>query len=118
MLAYAVRFKITDIKLFYPKTILSNGDTNHNSIQIKDALADDTSINIEAYKLSIIDKNITSESLKDHKLLFDNFEELRSKLKDELDEILFEYSEHLQASSAYLIPDISIVLSVITTIAA
>lgn len=90
MLAYAVRFNITDIKLFYPKTILSNGDTNHNSIQIKDALADNTSINIEAYKLSIIDKNITSESLKECKLLFDNFKELKSKLKVELEEVLFE----------------------------
>jgi 5-methylcytosine-specific restriction enzyme subunit McrC len=90
MLAYAVRFNITDIKLFYPKTILSNGDTSHNSIQIKDALAENTSINIEAYKLSIIDKNITSESLKERKLLFDNFEELKSKLKEELEEVLFE----------------------------
>lgn len=90
MLAYAVRFNITDIKLFYPKTILSNGDTNHNSIKIKDALADNTSINIEAYKLSIIDKDITSESLNNCKRLFDNFEDLRSKLKEELEEILFE----------------------------
>jgi 5-methylcytosine-specific restriction enzyme subunit McrC len=90
MLAYAVRFNITDIKLFYPKTIISNGDTNHNSIKIKDALADNTLINIEAYKLSIIDKNISSVSLKDHKLLFDNFEVLKSKLKEELQEILFE----------------------------
>jgi 5-methylcytosine-specific restriction enzyme subunit McrC len=88
MLAYAVRFKITDIKLFYPKTILSNGDTNHNSIQIKDALADDTSIKIEAYKLSIIDKNITSESLTNCKRLFDDFEDLKLKLKEELSAIL------------------------------
>jgi 5-methylcytosine-specific restriction enzyme subunit McrC len=90
MLAYAVRFKITDIKLFYPKTVLSNGNTNHNSIQIKDALADNASINIEAYKLSIIDKDITSESLNNCKRLFDNFEDLRLKLKEELEEILFE----------------------------
>ncbi|MFH6971935.1 McrC family protein [Flavobacterium petrolei] len=89
MLAYAVRFNITDIKLFYPKTILSNGDTKHNSIKIKDVLAEDTLINIEAYKLSIIDKNITSESLNNCKRLFDNFEDLRSKLKEELEEILF-----------------------------
>lgn len=89
MLAYAVRFNITDIKLFYPKTILSNGDTKHNSIIIKDVLAEDTLINIEAYKLSIIDKNITSESLNNCKRLFDNFEDLRSKLKEELEEILF-----------------------------
>jgi 5-methylcytosine-specific restriction enzyme subunit McrC len=90
MLAYAVRFNITDIKLFYPKTILSNGDTNHNSIQIKDALAEDTLVNIEAYRLSIIDKDITSESLNSCKRLFDNFKDLRSKLKGELEEILFE----------------------------
>lgn len=90
MLAYAVRFNITDIKLFFPKTILSNGDTNHNTILIKDALAEDILVNIEAYKLSIIDKDITSNLLKDHKLLFDNFEALKSKLKEELEEVLFE----------------------------
>ncbi|MNY21504.1 McrBC 5-methylcytosine restriction system component [compost metagenome] len=90
MLAYAVRFKITEIKLFYPKTILSNRETNHNSIQIKDALAANTAVNIEAYKLSIIDKNITTISLQEHKLLFDNFEGLKSKLKEELTEILFD----------------------------
>ena len=90
MLAYAARFKITEIKLFYPKTIVSNGDTNHNSIEIKDALAADTVVNVETYKLSIIDKDITSESLKGRKLLFDDFEELKSKLKQELEEILFE----------------------------
>jgi len=90
MLAYAIRFNITDIKLFYPKTILSNGNTNHKSIQIKDALAEDTLVNIEAYRLSIIDKDITSESLNSCKRLFDNFEDLRLKLKGELEEILFD----------------------------
>jgi 5-methylcytosine-specific restriction enzyme subunit McrC len=90
MLAYAVRFKITEIKLFYPKTILSNGETNHNSIQIKDALAANTAINIDAYKLSIIDKNINADSLQEHKLLFDNFEGLKLKLKEELEGILFD----------------------------
>ena len=89
MLAYAVRFNITDVKLFYPKTIVSNDDTNHNSIKIKDALADNTSINIEAYKLSIIDKNVTWESLNNGKNLFDNFDNLRLKLKGELQDILF-----------------------------
>jgi 5-methylcytosine-specific restriction enzyme subunit McrC len=88
MVAYAIRFKATDIKLFYPKTIQSNGLTKVNSIHIEDKLSPDESINIEAYQLSIIDKNITSESLIDHKLLFDNFEDLKLKLKEELTSIL------------------------------
>ena len=89
MLAYAVRFNITDVKLLYPKTIVSNDYTNHSSIKIKDAVADNTSINIEAYKLSIIDKNVTSEFLNNGKNLFDNFDNLRLKLKGELQDILF-----------------------------
>lgn len=90
MVAYAIRFNTPDIKLFYPKTILSNGTTKVNSIHIKDSLAIDKSINIEAFQLSIIDKNITSDSLKECKLLFDNFEELKLKLKEELKDVLFD----------------------------
>lgn len=90
MVAYAIRFNTTDIKLFYPKTIHSNGLTKVNSININDTLATDKSIQIEAYQLSIIDKNMTSESLSECKLLFDNFEELKSKLIVELKEILLE----------------------------
>ena len=89
MVAYAIRFNTTDIKLFYPKTIHSNGLTKVNSIHIEDALATDKSIQIEAYQLSIIDKNISSESLTECKILFDNFEDLKLKLKDELTDILF-----------------------------
>ncbi len=87
MVAYAIRFNTTDIKLFYPKTIHSNGLTKVNSIHIEDALATDKSIQIEAYQLSIIDKNISSESLTECKILFDNFEDLKLKLKDELTDI-------------------------------
>jgi 5-methylcytosine-specific restriction enzyme subunit McrC len=90
MVAYAIRFKTTNIKLFYPKTIHSNGMTNVNSIHIEDKFSPDESINIEAYQLSIIDKNITSKSLKEHKLLLDNFEDLKSKLKEELKSILLD----------------------------
>jgi len=90
MVAYAIRFNTTDIKLFYPKTIHSNGLTNVNSIHIEDNLGTDKLINIEAYQLSIIDRNITSESLTECKLLFDNFDELKLKLKEELREILLD----------------------------
>lgn len=90
MLAYAVRFNLTDIKLLYPKTSMSNEDTNHNSIVVNDALANDKAILIKAYKLSVMDEKITSDSMQEHKLLFDNFENLKSKLKIELNEILFD----------------------------
>jgi 5-methylcytosine-specific restriction enzyme subunit McrC len=90
MLAYAVRFNLTDIKLFYPKTAISNEDTNHNSIVIKDALANEKAIIIKTYKLSIIDKRISSDSLQQHKLLFDNFQHLKLKLKFYLNKVLFD----------------------------
>ena len=63
--------------------------TKVNSIQVDDNLATDKSINIEAYQLSIIDKDMTTDSLAKCKLLFDNFEKLKLKLKEELEEILW-----------------------------
>ena len=88
MVAYAIRFNTADIKLFYPNTIHSNGFTKVNSIHIEDALANNKSIKIEAYQLSIIDKYITTETLKEKKLLFDNFDNLKLALKEELKVIL------------------------------
>lgn len=89
MITYAIRFNTPHIKLFYPKTILCNDKTNHNTIKIEDALAYNKLITIDSYKLSIIDKNITSESLKKHTLLFESFENLKAKLKEELIDVLF-----------------------------
>ncbi|WKL48700.1 hypothetical protein Q1W71_02710 [Flavobacterium pectinovorum] len=89
MIAYAIRFNTPNIKLFYPKTILCSDKTNHNTIKIEDALANNKLINIESYKLSIIDKDITLGYLKKHKLLFESFENLKTKLKQELEQILF-----------------------------
>ncbi|MBE8723384.1 McrC family protein [Flavobacterium hungaricum] len=85
MLAYAIRFKIKDIKLFYPKSLNSNQNTYHNSIVMQDEFADKEKIFIKAYKLSIMDKNITSESLKECRYLFDNFKNLRANLISELE---------------------------------
>ncbi|WP_316633511.1 hypothetical protein [uncultured Flavobacterium sp.] len=90
MIAYAIRFNTPNIKLFYPKTILCSDKTNHNTIKIEDALAHNKLINIESYKLSIIDKDITSESIKEHKLLFESFVNLKTRLKQELREVLFD----------------------------
>lgn len=90
MIAYAIRFNTPNIKLFYPKTIFCSDKTNHNTIKIEDELANNKPINIDSYKLSIIDNNITSETIKEHKFLFDNFENLKTKLKQELKEILFD----------------------------
>ena len=45
MLAYAVRFEVDDIILFYPDTIIHNQD-NSAEIFIKDCLANDREISI------------------------------------------------------------------------
>ncbi len=70
--------------------MLSNGTTKVKSIHINDTIANNKTISIEAFQLSIIDKYITSDSLKECKLLFDNFEQLKLKLKEELKEILLD----------------------------
>jgi 5-methylcytosine-specific restriction enzyme subunit McrC len=50
MLAYAVRFKVDEIILFYPNTISQNQE-NETSLSIKDALADNKEILIRAFQL-------------------------------------------------------------------
>ena len=64
MLAYAVRFGIQEIKLFYPNSAATQLQPEVLTIEIKDALADEKQINITAHQFPIIDKSITVATLK------------------------------------------------------
>jgi len=81
MLAYAVRFGIQEIKLFYPNSVTSEFQPKVATIHIKDALAKEKQINITAYQLPIVDKTITSAALLQHDNLLNCFELLRVELK-------------------------------------
>ncbi|MGL2963864.1 McrC family protein [Flavobacterium sp. RSB2_4_14] len=87
MIAYAIRFKVTDIKLFYPNTI-NNDTVNHlKTIEIIDELANNEKITIKAHQVSVIDASISIEMLYSLKLS-ECFENLRNKLSEELNDIL------------------------------
>ena len=87
MLAYAVRFGIQEIKLFYPNFAATELQPEVATIEIKDTLADEKQINITAHQLPIIDKSITVAILKKHNKLLDCFEGLREELKRRFKEI-------------------------------
>lgn len=87
MVAYAIRFAVTDVKLFYPNTI-NNGTANHlKTIEIIDELAIEKKISIKAHQLSVLDATISFEQL-DSLKLSDCFNTLKNKLKKELELIL------------------------------
>ena len=88
MLAYAVRFKIQEIKLFYPNSVATELQQKVATIQIKDALANDEQITITAHQLPVVDSSITVATLLANDKLLDCFEELKEKLNNSLKEIL------------------------------
>lgn len=92
MLAYAVRFGIQEIKLFYPNSIATELQSKLATIEIKDVLADEKQIKITAHQLPIIDKSITVASLNENNNLLDCFANLREQLKGKFEEA-FELSE-------------------------
>jgi 5-methylcytosine-specific restriction enzyme subunit McrC len=85
MVAYAIRFKATNIKLFYPNSV-KNNTTHLKKIEILDELANKEKITITAHQLTVMDANlsVTNSSIK----LSEHFEVLRINLIQELREIL------------------------------
>lgn len=87
MLAYAVRFKVEQIILFYPNTVSQNQE-NETSLTIKDALAVDKEILINAFQLPIINRELLSKPLKEKTDLSELFEPTKQDLKDKIKGIL------------------------------
>lgn len=86
MLAYAVRFKVEEIILFYPNTVSQNQESEI-SLTIKDALADDKEISIKAFQLPIINRELLSTSLNEKADLSELFESTKQDLKNRIEEI-------------------------------
>lgn len=87
MLAYAIRFKVDEIVLFYPDTI-KHSQENSAYIYIKDTLANNKEISIKAFQLPIINKELLNQELKTKTDLKDVFETTRIELKQKIEDIL------------------------------
>ena len=87
MVAYAIRFKVTDIKLFYPNTVNGTSSTDLKTIEIIDELANREKITIKAHQVTILDNELSIYDLNSKKLN-DVFEGVRLQLKTELINIL------------------------------
>ena len=87
MLAYAVRFEVDEIILFYPNTI-KQGQEEETELTIKDALADGKEISIRAFQLPIINRTLLETDLEVKTDLSDLFETTRQELINKIEKIL------------------------------
>jgi 5-methylcytosine-specific restriction enzyme subunit McrC len=87
MVAYAMRFNVLEIKLFYPNTILARQPAS-GKIEVHNALAGNQCITITTHQLPIIHKELFKESLKPELSLESLFEGTRMELKKALEEAL------------------------------
>jgi len=87
MLAYAVRFEVDEIILFYPNTI-KQGQEEETELTIKDALADGKEISIRAFQLPIINKELLETDLEAKTDLSELFESTRQELINKIEKIL------------------------------
>ncbi len=87
MLAYAVRFNVEEIILFYPNTYKQTQD-QETQLKIKDALAGEKEIIINAFQLPIINRAMLSDELSSTKELKDLFESTKIQLKNRISTIL------------------------------
>ncbi|HZV69308.1 MAG TPA: hypothetical protein VFG10_07185 [Saprospiraceae bacterium] len=88
LLAYAVRFKIDELILFYPNTVKAEQEKSFE-IFIQDTFADNRKIQIRAFQIPVLNRNLLSSDL-DYKISLDEiFETTKWKLKESLERILF-----------------------------
>jgi 5-methylcytosine-specific restriction enzyme subunit McrC len=87
MLAYAVRFEVNEIILFYPNTI-KQGQEEETELTIKDTLAGGKEILISAFQLPIINRDLLDKELATKTDLKDLFELTRQELVKKIEKIL------------------------------
>ncbi len=87
MLAYAVRFEVDEIILFYPNTI-KQGQEEETELTIKDALADGKEISIKAFQLPILNRELLESELEAKTDLNELFESTRIELINKIEKIL------------------------------
>lgn len=87
MLAYAVRFEVDEIILFYPNTIKQDQE-EETELTIKDALANGKEISIRVFQLPIINRALLETDLELKTDLSDLFESTRQDLINRIEKIL------------------------------
>jgi 5-methylcytosine-specific restriction enzyme subunit McrC len=87
MIAYAMRFKINEIKLFYPDTIKGYHE-KETEVIIKDELADGMDINIKSYQLPILNRDHLNQIDTKEIELIKIFDPTRIELKQRILKIL------------------------------
>lgn len=87
MLAYAIRFEVDEIILFYPNTIKQRQE-EATELTIKDTLAGGKEIFIKAYQLPIINRALLDAELETKTDLSELFELTRQELKNKIEKIL------------------------------
>uniref|UniRef100_UPI004047B5FD McrC family protein n=1 Tax=Algoriphagus sp. TaxID=1872435 RepID=UPI004047B5FD len=87
MLAYAVRFEVDEIILFYPNTI-KQGQEEETELTIKDTLANGKEISIRAFQLPIINRALLETDLEMKTDLSELFESTRQELINKIEKIL------------------------------
>ena len=86
MLAYAVRFEVDEIILFYPNTMKQNQEEK-TELKIKDTLANGKEITIKAYQLPILNAALLDRGLEE-RTLSDLFGTTSLELKNKLEIVL------------------------------
>ena len=87
MLAYAVRFEVDKIILFYPNTIIDKQEYS-TEFTIKDTFANGKTISIKAFQLPVMNRALLEGELDDTLKLDELFESTKEKLKERILEIL------------------------------
>ena len=86
MLAYAIRFQVDEIILFYPNTIKGNQD-NSTELKVKDDLANGKEISIRAFQLPILNVALLEQGLDINTNLNELFKSTKEELKTKIEEI-------------------------------
>lgn len=87
MLAYAVRFDVKEIVLFYPNTI-NHKEPNGSELVIVDELADGQKVCVKSAQLSIINFDMFKENYEAGKTIKLDFEEVKERLKVEIIKVI------------------------------
>ena len=87
MLAYAVRFEVDEIILFYPNTVSQNQE-EESDLTIKDALANEKEISVKAVQLPIINRQLLDHDFDAKLSLRDLFVSTRIGLIERLEKLL------------------------------
>ena len=87
MLAYAIRFEVDEIILFYPNTVRGNQE-NSTELIIKDTLANGKEITIKAFQLPVLNEVLLDIDLEKETYLDELFVSTKEKLKERIKTIL------------------------------